>query len=160
MVPFGCVTLQWGKCNFNLRTLGILNLLALGALGAGIGFWNQGISQGIASLQGALGAGSGIGNFGILGLQGALGAGSGIGNFGILGLQRALGAAIGIGNFGILGLQGALGAGIGIGNLAALRALGAGYGACGAALRASGSERFPNQSAPLLRSSLRRVEQL
>jgi len=58
-------------------------------------------------LQGALGAGSGIGNFGILGLQGALGAGSGIGNFGILGLQGALGAGRGIGNFGILGLQGA-----------------------------------------------------
>ena len=34
--------------------------------------------------------------------QGALGAGIGIGNFGILGLQRALGAGIGIGNFGIL----------------------------------------------------------
>ena len=32
----------------------------------------------------ALGAGIGIGNFGILGLQGALGAGIGIGNFGIL----------------------------------------------------------------------------
>ena len=59
-------------------------------------------------------------------------------------LQGALGGGSGIGNFGILGLQGALGAGIGLGNLAALRALGAGYGACGAALRASGSERFPN----------------
>ena len=85
---------QGGKCNFNLWTLGILNLLALalGGLGAGIGFWNLGISQGIASLQEALGAGIGsIGNFGILGLQGALGAGSGIGNFGILGLQGALG---------------------------------------------------------------------
>ena len=82
-VTLGCVTLQWGKCNFNLRTLGILNL----------------------GLQGALGAGSGIGNFGILGLQGALGAAIGIGNFGILGLQGALGAGIGIGNFGILGLH-------------------------------------------------------
>jgi hypothetical protein len=38
----GCVTLQGGKCNFNLRTLGILNLLALGALGPGLehGSWN------------------------------------------------------------------------------------------------------------------------
>jgi hypothetical protein len=32
----GCVTLQGGKCNFNLRTLGILNILALGALGPGL----------------------------------------------------------------------------------------------------------------------------
>ena len=105
-------------------TLGILNLLALGlvgGLGAGNGFWNLGISQGIASLQEALGAGIGIGNFGILGLQRALGGGSGIGNFGILGLQGALGAGNGIGNFGILGLQGALGAGIGIGNFGILR---------------------------------------
>ena len=61
------------------------------------------ISQGIASLQEALGAGIGNGKyFGILGLQRALGAGSGIGNFGILGLQGALGAGSGIGNFGIL----------------------------------------------------------
>ena len=37
------------------------------------------------------------------GVARALGAGIGIGNFGILGLQRALGAGIGIGNFGILG---------------------------------------------------------
>ena len=34
----GCVTLQGGKCNFNLRTLGILNLLALGPLGPGLDF--------------------------------------------------------------------------------------------------------------------------
>ena len=34
----GCVTLQGGKCNFNLWTLGILNLLALGALGPGLDF--------------------------------------------------------------------------------------------------------------------------
>jgi len=32
----GCVTLQGVKCNFKLRTLGILNLLALGALGPGL----------------------------------------------------------------------------------------------------------------------------
>ena len=34
----GCVTLQGGNCNFNLWTLGILNLLALGALGPGLDF--------------------------------------------------------------------------------------------------------------------------
>ena len=32
------MTLQGGKCNFNLRTLGILNLLALGPLGPGLDF--------------------------------------------------------------------------------------------------------------------------
>ena len=72
------VTLQGGDCNFNLRTLGILNLLALGAFGgrdwnlefgnfefarsAGGRDWNLGIS----SLQGALGAGIGTLEFGIL----------------------------------------------------------------------------------------------
>jgi len=34
----GCVTLQGGKCNFKLRTLGILHILALGALGPGLEF--------------------------------------------------------------------------------------------------------------------------
>ena len=72
-----------GFCNFNLRTLGILNLLGLGlgglcALGAGIGIRNLGIGQGSDSLQGALGAGIGIWNLGISSLQGALGAGIGI----------------------------------------------------------------------------------
>ena len=39
------VTLQGGDCNFNLRTLGILNLLALGALGPGLdfGIWERSV---------------------------------------------------------------------------------------------------------------------
>ena len=81
------VALQ-GDCNFNL-VQGLAhpkNLLAAwGPFGAGMIIRNLGICQSSDSLQGALGAGIGIGNLGISSLQGALGAGIGIagisGNF-------------------------------------------------------------------------------
>ena len=106
------MTLQGGDCNVNLRTLGILNLEArwgpLGGAGLEFGIWELAVPAKVASLQGALGAGIGIGNLGISSLRRALGPGIGIGtNLGISSLRRALGAGIGIGNLGISSLQGA-----------------------------------------------------
>ena len=50
------MTLQGGDCNFNLRTLGILNLLArwgpLGGAGLEFGIWELAVPAKVASLQG------------------------------------------------------------------------------------------------------------
>ena len=65
------MTLQGGNCNFNLRTLGILNRLGwpVGGLipgrpGLEFGIWESAVPAKVASFQGALGGGIGIGIYG------------------------------------------------------------------------------------------------